>query len=202
MEERKQQMEQMLNTFCGGQYVDGVNLDPRVADNRVAGLDTRIQNIGSGGSADLITNKRNIKTTAMAENGQMIILGGLIDDTLRQNVQKVPLLGDVPLLGGLFRSTNTEKIKRNLMVFLRPVILRDSATTSNIAHGKYDFLRAQQLERRDKGVKLMPAKALPVLRDRKEAFTAPSFNESDDLAPHKPVDSRTDDYELWSRDSF
>lgn len=144
-------------------------------------IEQEVSNISSSSSAvDLITNKRNIKTSVMAEDGQIIVLGGLIDDSLRQSQQKVPLLGDLPLLGALFRSNSTEKVKRNLMVFLRPVILRDTATTTNISHGKYDLLRAKQLEKREEGVLLMENQVTPVLRKKEEAFSKPTITESDD----------------------
>jgi general secretion pathway protein D len=78
------------------------------------------------------TNKRAIKTNVLVENGQILVLGGLIDDKLDESAQKVPLLGDMPVLGNLFRYRNTTKLKRNLMVFLHPVILRDANTGQSV----------------------------------------------------------------------
>ncbi len=93
-----------------------------------------------------IVNKREIKTVVMAEDGQIIVLGGLIEDTFRDNVQKVPLLGDIPVLGQLFRFTETDKIKQNLMVFIHPVILRDRGTADAYTERKYSYLKASQME--------------------------------------------------------
>lgn len=134
-------------------------------------------------AVDITTNKRNIKTTVIADDGQMIVLGGLMDDQVRQTQQKVPVLGDIPLLGNLFKNNGTTKEKRNLMIFLRPVILRDSEEASRIAHGRYDFIRARQIDRRKQGIKLMPDYNMPVLRDRNDVLkqSSVSINESDDL---------------------
>ena len=97
-------------------------------------------------ATDLITNKRSIKTTVLVRDQQTIVLGGLIEDTFRDNVQKVPILGDIPLLGHLFKSTTTTKDKQNLMVFIRPVIIRDDATTDIVTNAKYTYLRARQVD--------------------------------------------------------
>lgn len=95
------------------------------------------------------TNKRSIKTIVMVEDGQVLILGGLIDDKLDESAQKVPLLGDVPLLGNLFRYRSTTKLKRNLMVFLHPVILRDASQGTLHTSDKYSYIRQQQVAARE-----------------------------------------------------
>lgn len=92
-------------------------------------------------AVDLITNKRSIKSTILAENGQVIVLGGLIQDDVTQADSKVPLLGDIPLLGRLFRSTKETRIKRNLMVFLRPTVIRDGAGLAALSGKKYSDIR-------------------------------------------------------------
>lgn len=125
-----------------------------------------INSTASTGASDIVTNKRTIKTVVMVEDGNTIVLGGLIDENLQQTEEKVPVLGDVPLLGALFRSTSTTKVKRNLMVFLRPVILRDAATNTQIASSKYNFFRAQQLDIKQQGVNLMSDDETPVLPAR------------------------------------
>ena len=102
-------------------------------------------------SADLITNKRSIKTTILADDGQTIVLGGLIQDDSKLSVSEVPLLGKIPVLGYLFRSKSDNKTKRNLLVFLQPRILRDSESATAISSQKYDFTRGLQLEIGPKG---------------------------------------------------
>ena len=93
-------------------------------------------------STDLITNKRNIVTTVLVEDGETIVLGGLIDEDVQESVKKVPFLGDIPLLGRLFRSTSTSRTKRNLIVFLRPTIVRNSEDIRAISNQKYNYFQA------------------------------------------------------------
>ena len=93
-------------------------------------------------STDLITNKRNIRTTVLVEDMETIVLGGLIDDDVQESVKKVPFLGDIPLLGRLFKTTSITRTKRNLMVFLRPTIVRDSEDVRAISNRKYNYFQA------------------------------------------------------------
>ena len=86
--------------------------------------------------------KRSISSTVLANDGQIIVLGGLIQDNYADSNSKVPWLGDIPLLGALFRSENKARTKTNLMVFLRPVILRDDQTASTVSLNRYDYMRA------------------------------------------------------------
>jgi general secretion pathway protein D len=83
-------------------------------------------------SSDIITSKRSIATTVLAGNRQTVVLGGLIEDRVTETVKKVPLLGDIPVLGILFRSKGVSRGKQNLMVFLRPTVLsRQRLCTEN-----------------------------------------------------------------------
>ena len=104
-----------------------------------------VSNTAVTGASDITTNTRRIKTTVLVEDGQTLVLGGLIDDQINDTRDKVPLLGDIPLLGSLFRYRTTNKRKRNLMVFLHPTILRDPETASYYSRSKYDDLRTAQL---------------------------------------------------------
>ncbi len=97
------------------------------------------------GASDITTNKRSIKTTVLVEDGQTLVLGGLMDDKINDSRSKVPFLGDIPLLGSLFRYRTNSKSKRNLMVFLHPTILRNPETADFYSRSKYDDLRAAQL---------------------------------------------------------
>ena len=101
-------------------------------------------------------NVRTIKNTVLVKSGETVVLGGLLDEKTNEVVSKVPLLGDIPVVGELFKSTSTSKTKRNLMVFIRPVILRDPVTYSGISNAKYSMFRAEQLERASEGLRLMP----------------------------------------------
>ncbi len=124
------------------------------------------------GASDIVTNKRSIKTNVMVEDGQVVVLGGLIDNQVRTSVQKVPLLGDIPLLGNLFKSRSSDVNKTNLMVFIHPVILRNGTVTSNYTNSKYNFMRELQQGVDDGGISLLPGRSQPVMPDIKE-FSAP-----------------------------
>ena len=97
------------------------------------------------GAVDLVTNTRNLKTAVIVEDGGTLVLGGLIQEKVRQNRQAVPLLGRLPLIGGLFRASSESREKTNLMLFIRPTILRDSAQADAATNAKYSYLRRQQL---------------------------------------------------------
>ena len=102
---------------------------------------------------DLITNKREIETTVLVDNNQIIVLGGLIDEDKQEVVSKVPVLGSIPLVGRLFKSSSTSSVKKNLMVFLKPKILIDSEAVNDISLEKYNYIKAQQeLQNQNKNI--------------------------------------------------
>ena len=90
------------------------------------------------------TNKRSIESNVLVDDGQIIVLGGLMEDTLQQHSEKVPLLGDIPVLGDLFKSETRTRKKTNLMVFLRPVVMRDAAPATQLSLDRYDLIRGMQ----------------------------------------------------------
>ena len=93
---------------------------------------------------DLITNKREIETTVLVDNNQIIVLGGLIDEDIQEVISKVPVLGSIPILGRLFQSSSSTSNKKNLMVFLKPTILTDSDSSQEVSLEKYNYLKAQK----------------------------------------------------------
>ena len=100
-----------------------------------------VSNVAQRGEArDIVTNTRSLSTTIVAENNQMVVLGGLIQDDVSNNEQKVPLLGDVPLLGQLFRYKNRTRKKTNLLVFLRPQVIRGPKDMDEPTREKYEYL--------------------------------------------------------------
>jgi len=119
-------------------------------------------------STDLITNKRNIKTTVLVEDKETIVLGGLIDDDVQESVKKVPVLGDIPLLGRLFKTTSTSRTKRNLMVFLRPTIVRDSDDIRSISNRKYNYFQAIENDLIEKGKMVPDTRILEELLEQKD----------------------------------
>lgn len=102
------------------------------------------------GAIDLITNKRSIQTSVQIPDGAMLVLGGLTSDEVSEALSGVPGLSQIPLLGGLFRSRQTTHTKRNLMIFLRPHILRDAASEAALTNDKYNFLRNEQMQMRER----------------------------------------------------
>ncbi len=115
------------------------------------------------GAVDLITNQRIIETTVIVDDGSIVVLGGLIDDVLRESDQRVPVLGSIPIIGNLFRSRKTELVKTNLMVFIRPKILRDAEQTFIETNQKYNYMRDVQLGVAGVSVPLMPSVDRPIL---------------------------------------
>ena len=133
----------------------------------------------TSGAADIVTNKRSIKTSVLADDGAVVVLGGLITDDLQEGVSKVPLLGDIPLMGALFRSKTATKVKRNLMVFLHPVILRDASANAAYSSRKYNYIRGQQIQAKQDGVHLLPDEVAPVLPTLDEFLVLPpTFNDA------------------------
>src|SRR5690606_4916452 len=118
---------------------------------------------GVTGAVDLITNKRTISTKVMVEDGGIIVLGGLIDDEARESENRFPVLGSIPIIGELFKTRSGSKTKRNLMVFIRPTILRDGVQAAIETNAKYNVLRDQQLRRRNGKVTLLPGERQPTL---------------------------------------
>ena len=125
-----------------------LKIKPQINDGSSIRLDIEqeVSSLGAAASsaAERITNKRSIKTNVMVEDGQVLILGGLMEDTFTDQLTKTPFLGDVPVIGKLFRSTTTEKRKTNLMVFIHPVIMRDVLTGDYYTNQKYKKLRKIQ----------------------------------------------------------
>jgi general secretion pathway protein D len=126
-----------------------LTVTPHINEGDTVRLDIQLESSSLAqpviGASDLITNKRVINTAVMVSDGAMLVLGGLTSEELLENVSKVPALGDIPVVGNLFRYRNSKRVKRNLMVFLKPTILRDAAVEAAVSSEKYNFVRAEQL---------------------------------------------------------
>ena len=116
-------------------------------------------------ATDLITSKRQIQTTVLVEDGDTIVLGGLIDDDVQEIEKKIPILGDIPLIGRLFKSTSTSRSKRNLIVFMRPTIIRDIASVREVSNRKYNYFQAIQENLKNQG-RITPD--ISIMQDMKE----------------------------------
>ena len=127
---------------------------PRVHEGDVVKLEvsqevSALVNANIAGAADLITNRRSIKTTVLADNGETIVLGGLITDDRLSGRSQVPVLGDIPVLGELFKSRRESRTKRTLFVFLRPTILRSKDDVAGQAASDYSRIRADELQQEE-----------------------------------------------------
>jgi len=118
------------------------------------------------GAVDLVTNKRTLATSVLVPDGGMLVIGGLRSSEVRDTINKVPGLGDIPVLGNLFRYRSSSVSRRNLMVFLQPTILRDAATEAAVSNERYNFIRAEQLRQREAGGSLTPRIEQPLLPER------------------------------------
>lgn len=154
-----------------------LKVKPQVNEGNSVYLDIEqeVSNVlGANGAVDVRFAKRQLNTSVMIQDGQMLVLGGLIDERALESESKVPILGDIPLLGQLFRSTGTQVEKKNLMVFIKPTIIRDGISADGITQRKYNFIRAEQLYKADKGLKLMSNEHIPVLPEYEKAFKHPT----------------------------
>ncbi len=167
--------------FITGQYTTaasggGAGVNPfQTVERRDIGLSLRVRpQISEGGTvkmaiyqetsaiqdssnaAGLITSKRSIDTNVLVDDGQIIVLGGLIDDNSRDGMEKVPGLGDVPLVGNLFKYQRRSRVKTNLMVFLRPTIVRSNEQSVNVAGDRYNYIRNAQVNAPPKPSWILP----------------------------------------------
>lgn len=129
----------------------GIKLEvtPQINEGSSVVLKIKIEVSGIAGvpmsGIDIITNKRAIETTALVDNNQIIVLGGLVDEDTQDSISKVPVLGSVPIIGKLFQSSSSTIVKKNLMVFLRPTILTDSDSAISTSNEKYNYIKAKQI---------------------------------------------------------
>ena len=132
------------------------------------------------------TNKRQIETNVVVDDGGIIVLGGLIEDRFIENKSKIPLLGDIPGVGALFRSESRTKNRTNLMVFLRPVVLRDAPAGDRLTVDRYDLIRAQQKDAQPAHHPMLPLKDTPVLPPLRPGLQAPAPASALSPAPPAP----------------
>ena len=130
-------------------------------------------------ASDIITNERKIETMVLANDGNIVVLGGLVEDKVTDSSEGVPVLSSIPLLGRLFRSDAVEVTKQNLLVFIRPTIIRDDEDLAGATAEKYRFIRDQQMERRERGLMFLDDGNLPVL---------PTWEEQLQQLPEVPAD--------------
>ncbi|WOT05184.1 type II secretion system secretin GspD [Shewanella youngdeokensis] len=141
-------------------------------------IEQEVSGINGQTGLDITFSTRRLTTTVMADSGQIVVLGGLINEEVQESVQKVPILGDIPYIGHLFKSSSSGTTRKNLMVFIKPTIIRDGMTMEGIAGRKYNYFRALQLEQEERGVNLMPNTSVPILEEwDQEAYLPDDVNE-------------------------
>jgi general secretion pathway protein D len=140
-------------------------------DSMLLNISQEISSIAQSaeGAVDLITNQRTIETTVIVDDGEILVLGGLIEDVLRESDQRVPILGSIPIIGNLFRVRSTDKVKTNLLVFIRPKILRDAEQAAIETNAKYNYIREVLSGKDGENIQLMRGE---------ERFALPPFEEA------------------------
>jgi general secretion pathway protein D len=161
-----------------------LKVKPQISENGTVKLEiyqevSSVQASSINSATGLITNKRSIQTNVLVEDGGIVVLGGLLQDEYSNNQEKVPLLGDIPLFGNLFKTESRGRKKTNLMVFLRPVVVRDSADTEKLSLDRYDLMRANQESAQPPFNIILPINEsaklpVPALRSAKQPNTIPA----------------------------
>jgi len=155
-----------------------LRVKPQISENGTVKLSifqevSSVQASSLNSPSGLITNKRSIESNVLVDDGAIVVLGGLLQDEYAGNEEKVPGLSDLPLIGGLFRSETRARKKTNLMVFLRPVVIRDSAAADTLSMGRYDQMRAAQQAAQPAASVMVPINASPVLPALEDATLYP-----------------------------
>lgn len=148
-----------------------LKVKPQINDGETVQLkiEQEVSSLTGLTASDIITNKRVINTTVLVDNQTTIVLGGLMDEDIQESHSKVPLLGDIPVIGRAFSSDGTKKVKRNLMVFIRPTIMSDEQSITQVSSRRYQEIRSKQLDKQKSGINLMPqetSEALPEWQDK------------------------------------
>jgi general secretion pathway protein D len=138
------------------------------------------------GAVDLVTSKREVKTTVLVKDNSLLVLGGLISDNIKDQVQKVPALGDIPLIGNLFRYRSNDHTKSDLMVFLHPRVLHDAATQASVSQEKYNFIRTEQVQMRENPETMTPRSDQPMLPPVHDFLASPAI----DVTPKETLPPR------------
>jgi general secretion pathway protein D len=155
-----------------------LRIKPQISENgtikmqifqEVSTVDSASRNSASG----LTTNKRSIESSVLVEDGGVVVIGGLLQDDFTNGEDKVPVLGDIPFLGSLFKRETRSRKKTNLMVFLRPIVVRDADSTQNLSLDRYDIMRALQKDAQPVPSRVLQINEAPVLPPQGPAIRTP-----------------------------
>jgi general secretion pathway protein D len=180
-----------------------LKITPQINDGDAVKLtiDQEISNINQQqtanlGRGEIITNQRTIKTSVIVNNKSILVLGGLIDDVVTETEQRVPFIGDVPLLGELFTHRGTNKSKRNLMLFIQPTILRNNRQNLHVTGKRYRKMREAQLDTYQKGVPLIGEADQPLLKPRDSRGHV--IEDTKMIPPPESVYIEAQEFEVWT----
>ena len=170
-----------------------LNVTPQIneGDSVVLDIEQEVSSIIAGGAviaeaSDVITSERKIQTKVLARDGRIVVLGGLIKDDVQDGQQKVPILGDIPFLGRLFRSDSVSVTKTNLLIFIRPTIIRDDEKLDGATAEKYKYIQGQQVLRRERGLMFLGDENVPVLPEWEEQIQQLEQIQAEDAAAPEP----------------
>lgn len=158
-----------------------LRIKPQISEGGTVRLDIfqEVSNVDKSSltnTSGLTTNKRSVETSVLVNDGQIIVIGGLIQDSVSDGASKIPFFGDIPLIGGFFRYDNRSRTKTNLMVFLRPTVLRDAQRADALTSNRYDYIRGEQAE-------AVPGSRSSVLPN----YSSPSLPPLESAAPAETV---------------
>ena len=161
-----------------------LEVTPQINDGDTIKLDitqevSSINGALTASNSDFVINKAEVTTSALADDGEILILGGLIDDNRQLSETKVPFLGDIPLAGKLFQSSSRNNTKSTLMVFIKPTILRDRLTAERATSRKYEYARRQQMLKDAKGQPSIDLLVEEYLGIAPETLPAPAYTDTD-----------------------
>jgi general secretion pathway protein D len=165
-----------------------LRVKPQISENGTIKM-TIFQEVSSvqassvNAATGLITNKRTIESTVLVDDGGIVVLGGLLQDEYSGNQEKVPGLGDIPLFGNLFKSESRSRKKTNLMVFLRPVVLRDARATNNFSLDRYELMRSVQKDAQPATSGAVPVNVAPVMPPQRAPESTPPATPAPPVAP-------------------
>ena len=145
-----------------------LRVKPQISENGTVKMQifqevSSVQASSINSSTGLITNKRSIESNVLVDDGAIVVLGGLLQDEYSGNQEKIPILGDIPIFGNLFKTETRSRKKTNLMVFLRPVVVRDASSSDALSLDRYDLMRAVQRDAQPLSSIMVPINESPVL---------------------------------------
>ncbi|NBS46219.1 MAG: type II secretion system protein GspD [Betaproteobacteria bacterium] len=145
-----------------------LRVKPQISENGTVKMQiyqevSSVQASSVNSSTGLITNKRSIESNVLVDDGAIVVLGGLLQDEFSGNVEKVPVVGDIPFFGNLFKGQTRSRKKTNLMVFLRPVVVRDARQSETLSLDRYDLMRLRQRDAQPRANPMLPPTGAPIL---------------------------------------